>query len=195
MELTVWRHPLPKGVSGRCIGLCDVPVDRRKAKRLAHQVRRHARRAGLCAGRQGPVVWTSPLRRGRAVGRVLRRWGWSHRVDTRLSELDFGDWDGLAWSSIDVGEIDAWCSDFPHARPGGGEPVSRLLARCRSFVDEKRREHADGGPGRCVVVGHAGWINALRWITSDTDARALPTAAQWPAPLPYSRRAEFEIGG
>lgn len=192
MELTVWRHPLPKGVSGRCIGLCDVPVDRRKAKRLAHRVRGHARGAGLLATQPKPVVWTSPLLRAFAVGRVLRRWGWAHCVDARLSELDFGAWDGLTWSSIDVGEIDAWCEDFAHARPGGGESVSQLLARCRSFIDEQ--PHRQGGPG-CIVVGHAGWINALRWITSAPEPRALPTASQWPAPLAYLKRAEFDIGG
>ena len=31
----LWRHPRPTGHEGRCIGRTDVPVDPRKARRLA----------------------------------------------------------------------------------------------------------------------------------------------------------------
>ena len=43
--LTVWRHPRPEGVKGRCIGgRSDVPVHWRRAKRLARRIQAHARR-------------------------------------------------------------------------------------------------------------------------------------------------------
>ena len=41
--VVVWRHPKPIGAAGRCIGHTDLPVDPRKAKRLAHRIRRYAR--------------------------------------------------------------------------------------------------------------------------------------------------------
>ena len=65
-RMEAWRHPRPDGVAGRCIGHTDVPVDRRRAKRLAHRIRCAARREGWPKG-----VWTSPLRRCADVGRWL----------------------------------------------------------------------------------------------------------------------------
>jgi len=95
-RLWFWRHPRAEGAEGRCIGVTDLPVDRRRAKRLAHRIRRVARRERLPR-----VIHTSDLQRAAAVGRWLRRWGWRHVVDARLREMDFGDWDGLHWSMIE----------------------------------------------------------------------------------------------
>lgn len=165
--LHVWRHPRAQNVDGRCIGSTDVRVDRRRAKRLAHRIRRHARRHGLPR-----LVITSPLRRSADVGRWLATWGWEHRIDAALAELDFGAWDGLRWSEVDAEAIDAWCADFMDLAPGGGEALAALFERCRGFVDAL--------PPRvtCCAVGHAGWITAARWLA---EGRALlPRAADWP---------------
>ena len=182
MELIVWRHPRPKGVEGRCIGQVDVPVDRRKAKRLAHRIRHNARRERLFE-QQAPVIWTSPLRRCFDVGRVLRSWGWVHRVDARLSELNFGGWDGQAWSQIAKEDIDAWCDNFADARPGEGESVGQMLERCNDFVEEQQSAQT------CLVVGHAGWMSALDWLT-DKPGTA-PRAADWPGALKYGVRKNW----
>lgn len=174
-ELIVWRHARPRGVEGRCIGRTDVAVDRRKSKRLAHRIRACARRLGLPR-----VVLTSPLRRSADVGRWLARWGWRHRLDARLLELDFGDWDGGEWTAIAAARIDAWCADFASHRPGGGESVAALLERCAAFIAE--------APAACVV-GHAGWINAALWL--ERAGGALPEAAAWPHAVGYGTRVEL----
>jgi alpha-ribazole phosphatase len=165
--LLIWRHPRV-AASGRCIGRSDLPVDRRRAKRLAHRVRALARREGLVR-----EVWTSPQVRCRAVGRWLQRWGFVHHVDDDLRELDFGAWEGHAWSEIDGADIAAWEADFLQHAPGGGESLAQLLQRVRRFVD--------GRSGTSLVVGHAGWINALRCVIDGVA----PHAADWPAPPPY----------
>ena len=93
---TIWRHPRPRGAAGRCIGSrIDLPVDPRKAKRLAHRIRAHARRQQLPR-----EVVTSPLRRAADVGRWLKRWGFAWRTDPALREMDFGAWDGKSWRDI-----------------------------------------------------------------------------------------------
>ena len=117
LELPVhaWRHPAAKEALGRCIGHTDLAVDRRKAKRLARRIQQVARRAGL-----PHIVLTSPLRRAAHVGRWLHRWGWVHRIDGALAEVNFGHWEGRHWQDIGRAEIDAWCADFAHHRPGGG---------------------------------------------------------------------------
>lgn len=174
--LAVWRHPKPKDVQGRCIGRTDVPVDHRKAKRLAHRVRRWSREQGA-----GRVVLTSSLQRASSVGRVLAGWGWHHHIDERLNELDFGDWDGLPWDAIGAEAIGAWCEAFAEHAPGGGESVSQLLSRCRALLAELQTVAAPP----CIVC-HAGWIGAAHWLQRG-NSRA-PAAAEWPGAVKYSSR-------
>ena len=171
VELWIWRHPRARGASGRCIGRTDLAVDPRKARRLAGRIRAAARRHGLPR-----EIWTSPLRRAADVGRILRRWGWIHRVDARLAELDFGRWDGRPWSAIAAAEVAAWEADFVHHAPGGGESQAALRARIARFAAERA---AGAAPARAVVllVSHAGWINAA------TASHACADAARWPAPV------------
>jgi alpha-ribazole phosphatase len=174
--LAVWRHPRPTEVQGRCIGRTDVRVDRRKAKRLAHRIRRWARQHSAAH-----VVVTSSLQRAASVGRCLAQWGWRHHIDARLNEMDFGDWDGRPWDSIGAGAVGAWCEAFAEHAPGGGESVSELLARCTSLLAEL---HAAASPP--CVVGHAGWISAAQWLQAGVSRP--PGAADWPGAIRYSRR-------
>lgn len=164
--LYLWRHPRPIGAAGRCIGRTDLAVDPRRARRLAHRIRQHARRHGLPR-----EIVTSPLRRCAAVGRWLRRWGWTHRVDARLIELDFGTWDGRHWPDIAFAEVSAWEADFADHAPGGGESLQQLRVRVAAYLADLA---AAGRP--VLAVGHAGWMNALALLDTPTL-----TAAQWPA--------------
>jgi alpha-ribazole phosphatase len=167
--LLAWRHPKPQGAEGRCTGAgTDLPVDPRRARRLARRILREARRHGLPR-----IVVTSPLRRCADVGRWLRRWGWEHRIDAQLSELHFGCWEGRPWEGIDRSELDAWCADFCLCRPGGGDSLQEMLARAGSWTP---------GPAR-ILVGHAGWLLARRWCEEQGGRR--PTAAQWPPAPPH----------
>ncbi|WP_295637910.1 histidine phosphatase family protein [uncultured Methylibium sp.] len=164
--LIAWRHPRPRGAEGRCIGArTDLPVDPRKAKRLAHRIRRTARREGLPR-----EVAVSPLRRCRDVGRWLRRWGFKCVVDARLIECDFGRWDGRRWDDIAREEIDAWAADLHDYRPGGGESVAMLLERVRAVLRD-----APAG----LLVTHGGWVSGWIWLRDAGAVRA--TASDWPA--------------
>ncbi|HNU11221.1 MAG TPA: histidine phosphatase family protein [Rubrivivax sp.] len=175
--LHAWRHAPARNAAGRCIGRTDLPIDPRRAKRLAHRIRAFARRNGLPR-----IVVTSPLRRCRATGRWLARWGWQHRVDALLREIDFGHWDGLPWSAIPRAEFDSWCADFAHAAPAGdGEPVAALLQRVRGF---------DPGPAR-IVVTHGGWLSAARWL--EQDPAPPQHARQWPATPRHGSRCELPL--
>ncbi|WP_235539274.1 histidine phosphatase family protein [Pelomonas sp. Root662] len=165
--LTLWRHPKPRGAEGRCVGArTDLPVHPRKAKRLAHRIRAHARRHGLARD-----VVTSPLARAADVGRWLQRWGFRWRVDPALAEMDFGAWDGRPWSAIPGAEFDRWMADFLRFDFDGGEALTALLDRAANWQ-----------PTCALVVGHAGWIAARSWPTG-----VMPTPASWPRPLAYGR--------
>lgn len=163
-----WRHPPARGASGRCIGSTDLPVDHRKAKRLAHHIRRMARQEQLPR-----VVHVSTLARSRDVGLWLRRWGWQVVVDASLCELDFGRWDGQPWTAVPWAEVEAWQDDLLHHAPGGGESLSRLAQRVEQFVA------AHAADTNCLLVSHGGWINALMHVP---HGLALLSATAWPAP-------------
>lgn len=180
----VWRHPRPHGVAGRCIGQTDVPVDRRKAKRLAHRIRQQARRLGWPR-----VVHTSPLQRCALVGRLLRRWGWRHHVDASLLEMGFGAWDGQAWQHIEHTQVDAWCDDFLHHRPGGGESLHEVFNRVDAWCACMGRSATPSEP--LIVVGHAGWMLALQW--RHTRAGYPTQASQWPAPPRYGQCLQISL--
>lgn len=170
-ELWCWRHPAPRGAAGRCIGRTDLRVDGRKAKRLAHHIRQQARRHRL-----PHVVSVSPLQRAHAVGVWLKRWGWRLRIDARLAELDFGQWDGKPWADIAWAEVQAWQADLLHHAPGGGESLHALAARVQAFVQDQRE-------GACLLVSHGGWINALLHVPPGLTWLA---ASAWPAAPKHS---------
>ncbi len=168
--LWVWRHPRPDGAVGRCIGAgTDLPVHWRAAKRLARRIQKLAQRQRL-----PKVVCSSPLRRCAAVGAWLKTWGWQHRLDPRLLELDFGAWDGRAWAEIERSDIDAWVGDFVAYAPGGGESLANLLERAGDWQPPA---------GACLLISHGGWMLARRWRAE--QGQVLPTAANWPKPPGY----------
>ena len=169
MALTVWRHPRPEGVAGLCVGArSDPPVHWRRAKRLARRIQAHARRHRLAH-----EVVTSPRSRCADVGAWLARWGWRHRIDAGLLELDFGAWEGRRWDDIGAAALAAWTADFLHHRPGGGESLAALLAR------------AARPPLAALAVGHGGWMLARRWGLESPGVA--PRAADWPAPPRYGQ--------
>ena len=75
--------------------------------------------------------------------------------DERLREFDFGAWEGVPWDNIPRSELDAWATDFFHARPHGGESVRMLHERVGAAIADYRRSGASH-----VVVTHAGVIKA-----------------------------------
>lgn len=175
-----WRHPQPQDIAGRCIGHTDVPVDPRRAKRLA---RRIARSAHL--NRLPHVIWTSPLQRCADVGRWLRRWGWRHHIDAALIEMDFGAWDGLPWSAIARAQVDAWNQHFAHYAPGGGESLTGVLTRAAAWQPGTVPANQSGP---VLIVAHAGWMRARRWLDQCVMATTVPlTSATLPAAPAYGR--------
>ena len=170
MTLHLWRHPRPMGVDGRCIGVTDVAVDRRKAKRLAHRIRQQARRQGWPR-----VIHTSDLLRCADVGRWLKRWGWRHVVCVALREKHFGVWEGRRWDDIPHAEVNAWVNDFLRYAPQRGESLFDMFQRVSAW-------QAQGEP--VLMVAHAGWMQCATWLRAEGDRRP-QQASEWPRAPAY----------
>lgn len=173
---TLWliRHAPVLVEKGRCYGVSDWPAD---AAATAEAAEKLAERLP-----HGLHVLVSPLQRCRQLARMLQplRPDLSFQNDTRLVELDFGAWEGRAWSTIEQGEFDQWMADFAHAAPGGnGESVASLMARVGQIWSHWGSSRTDA-----VWITHAGVMRAALLLAKGVH---LPTAASdWPAEdLPF----------
>ncbi len=99
------------------------------------------------------------------------------KMDKKLQEMDFGQWEGRRWADIDPAELKAWTDDFAHYRAGGtGESVSQFMARVSAAFDAL-------DPGHDTLwVTHAGVIRAVTLIAQ--GIRHISRADEWPMDAP-----------
>jgi alpha-ribazole phosphatase len=153
--LVIWvvRHA-PVLVKGQCYGQSNVPV-----------AVPHDEAAKLVVSRLSALdvpirrITTSPWERAQGLAEALaKQLGLPLRVDARLSELSFGEWEGRMFAEIegsDAQRFAAWMADYTVVRPPGGETVDDLKRRVESLVHEPS---VDG----TLWVTHAGVIRELR---------------------------------
>jgi len=88
------------------------------------------------------------------------------RLDPRLAEYHFGQWQGVPIEDIARDEGDAlgrFWADPVRYPPPGGEPFAAFGERLAAALDQIVDEHA-GRARRVLVVTHGGAIRALRCI-------------------------------
>lgn len=178
MALIVLRHTRPLGAEGLCYGRTDLP--------LAPDFEAEARRI---AAALPPVVRivSSPLSRARRLAdAVAVARGLPVEVDPRLTEMDFGTWEGRTWDALPRDELDAWALDLLGACPHGGETVAALAARVAEALDVLHR-----GPVPALVVAHAGVAKAaLAWAGAANPWEARLDFGAWlPVSLPARSRS------
>ncbi len=146
------RHPRPRVGSRICYGRLDVALAEPAATGAA----------ALITAARDPIerIVTSPLSRAQDVARAIAaRTGAPMHTDDRLAEMDFGGWEGEAWTAIPRPEIDAWAADPLRYQPGGGEAVADVLRRVR-----RAWTGIASSADTTLVVTHAGPIRCLLHI-------------------------------
>lgn len=132
--------------SGRIQGRTDVPLSAAGRVELAGRV--------LPRGCEGFDWYTSPLRRAVETARLLG--AASPRVDERIVELDWGDWEGRTKAELRRDPSAAFAVNAQRGRgfrPPGGESACELEARLERWL---ARVAAAGRP--VVAVTHKGVI-------------------------------------
>lgn len=146
MKVVFVRHTsvaVPKGV---CYGRSDVPLADTFVSE-AESVRR--RLVGYSFDR----VYSSPLSR---CAKLAAFCGFGNPVfDSRLMEMDFGEWEMMAYDEIADPCLQLWYADFLNVRPTGGESSMEQRERFLSFIADLR---AAAGPEECVAVFTHGGI-------------------------------------
>lgn len=123
-------------------------------------------------------IVSSPLHRAMDVARIVaQRTGAPLHADDRLTDQDYGSWEGQPWSSLPRTETIAWEADPVHVAPGGGESASAMVRRLRHAWTRLASSE-----GTTLVITHAGPIQCLLHIATGlklTDAltRSIPFGA------------------
>ncbi len=100
------------------------------------------------------LIYTSPLKRCIKLAGFL---GNTFVHDERLAEMNFGNWEGIAWDSIfSTSEGKDWFANYTRVRCRGGESFQDLIARVSSFLTEISAKQ-----GNILVVTHAGVMRAM----------------------------------
>ncbi|MBS0512559.1 MAG: alpha-ribazole phosphatase family protein [Proteobacteria bacterium] len=160
MELHLIRHPRPDVAHGVCYGQHDVGL---------------AEPVAECAARLRPLLPTefelhaSPLQRARLLAEALG----APRLDERLKEIHFGEWENRLFDDIGSA-IDDWAADPLGFRAPGGESAREMAARALAWLNGlmlNRPERpvvvvAHGGPLR-AIAGHLLGLPAERWLGLD----------------------------
>ena len=147
MALILVRHTRPDVATGLCYGRLDVGLADTFLDEAAVVL------SGLPAVRR---IVSSPLSRCRKLAHYLAAASdLPLAFDERLTEMDFGAWEGRLWSALPASELDTWAKDFMHARPHGGESVAMLSGRVADALADwsVRREPI-------ALVTHSGVIKA-----------------------------------
>lgn len=192
---TLWmvRHALPvpadpaHPASAFCYGRTDWPAHAPETLQAAERLTRALTAAPhQPLAHPGPkVLRCSPRQRCWQLAQHLLtlRPDWTCVVDERLAEMDFGQWEGLAWTAIDRSELDAWADNFTRHRVGQtGETVRAFVHRVADAARQAMHpEHPD-----TLWVTHAGVIRAMQWLCHSPSPQRIDnlSASDWPAWAP-----------
>ncbi len=174
MKLWMLRHAAVMLPPGLCYGASDVAADAALTRQAAKDF------APLLPA--GTAVWVSGLLRAQQMAGALqaeRRDLKAARVDTRLNEMDFGDWELKRWDSVPAAAFDAWMADFAQHRFGGVESTQMLLYRVAAALGDLR----PAASANVLWVTHAGVIRAVQHILQGGGVR-IREAAEWPKDAP-----------
>lgn len=147
MELYLIRHTTPEIAKGICYGQADLALKESFPEELK-RLKEH-----LPASFDH--VYSSPLQRCRLLAEQL---GPSPVLDSRLMEMDFGDWEMKPWKNIPEEDLNPWMADFVNAQVPNGESFAMLIKRCEAAMEDILKK----GGEKVAVVSHAGIIRT--WL-------------------------------
>ena len=101
------------------------------------------------------AIWSSDAARCRVPAALLsRRLGARHRIDERIREVSYGEWEGRAWDDVPRLEIDEWMADWQNRSPPGGESGAAFFERVAAWWRGLE-------PGNHFLMAHAGVVHCL----------------------------------
>jgi alpha-ribazole phosphatase len=153
MDLYLVRHTQPDVAEGVCYGHADLDVACSFQDEL---IQLQPKLSHL----KNAAIFSSPLQRCLKLAQATQgHFNTSDiKIDKRLMELNFGDWELKPWSDIPQGIVGEWTDAHIQQRPPNGESYLDLHMRAKSFFDEIQTV---SDTTESLVFTHAGVIRAL----------------------------------
>ena len=151
----------------RFIGRTDLPLNSR-GKQQAHEL------AERLISESFEITFTSTLKRASETAQIIAESAGKRVIeDDRLTEMDFGSWEGLTLDEI----IEQHPEDFrswkgnPSYAITSGESIQDVKSRVRAFLDELVRDHS----GKTIlIISHGMVLQMVVYLSLD-----IPIANDW----------------
>jgi len=155
MKITFVRHTSVDVEPGVCYGRTDVPL-KPTFPEEAIKVKAAIEEATAKMGKDFDAIYRSPLNRCRLLAEAC---GYPEALpDTRLLEMNFGEWEMKRFDDIKDPQLQRWYDDWMNITPTGGESFIDQNIRVKAFIDEM----SASGHDNVLVFTHAGvMMNAL----------------------------------
>jgi len=124
MDIYLIRHTQTATDPGLCYGQSDIALADSFADEMAKLHDKLPEFDDDC------TVYSSPLTRCLQLAETFSD---TVTTDTRLQELDFGEWEGKRFDDIDAAVLQHWTNNFVTAAPPNGENFEDLYQRAGSF--------------------------------------------------------------
>lgn len=175
MKLTVIRHTSVDVPSSVCYGFTDVPL-KPTFPTEAETVKKQL------SAKTFDKVYSSPLSRCTLLAAYC---GYRSPVlDSRLKEINFGDWEMKSWMEIDKQEAKAWLTDWINHPAKNGESYLMMQERVNAFMDELKSSNAQS----VCLFAHGGVIRLIHVYLG-----IIPIDASFEFPVEYGQIFEFNI--
>jgi alpha-ribazole phosphatase len=151
MEVYLVRHTETVCEKGICYGQSDVGI-REPFDAVFESILKQLP--------QDAVLYSSPLQRCVILAKhILENTKINSIIeDSRLMEMNFGDWELKSWNDIPLEILDPWMEDFVTISVPNGESFVDLDNRVREFLDrETFRIHNKP----LIIVAHSGVIRSI----------------------------------
>lgn len=147
MEVFLVRHTTPDIEKGICYGQANIEVTSsflEEATHIQQQLQTH----------QFNAVYASPLIRCKKLAEHLAS---EIIYDSRLMEMNFGDWELKNWNDIPKENLDPWMQDFVNLPATNGESYIELHQRTVAFYQDIQQQNHQ----KVLVITHAGVMRSL----------------------------------
>lgn len=146
MEIYLIRHTTPLLTKGLIYGRLDVELT------ADFEAERDIVLGQL--PRQLDIVYSSPSLRCTKLAASITP---VYKEDAALYELDFGDWEGKTWDTINRAESEIWMKDFVRLSPPKGESMFEMQTRVMHFWNELLKKPYQ----KVAIVTHGGVIRII----------------------------------
>lgn len=148
MEIYLIRHTQTATPKGLCYGQTDVALAENACKDFEKICQK------LPELKADSLVFSSPLSR---CAQLAERLSTEVILDSRLLEVNFGDWENQLFDALDSDLFRHWTEHFVTVSPPNGESFTDLCNRAESFWQHL----INIDTSQVFVVTHAGIIRAL----------------------------------